>query len=271
MTIASDDCQKSERQITDLSGGTEANPAALLVQQIPLCRFTNTVSDREESMDFNTSLEAYLAENAIITFASGMTKEERQDALDLLMQARMFASNAYDAKVHWKSWMDRYRNRLEKHGCQLLSLITEPPRVITSADELQGIAATVVGNVGSAALADMVAFAIGSIGQTEYADRFFSNGENGGALSDFVAVPCEKTPSGDILLVVFGMNVGLSVETRDFDFWTQTQRDMVLSVVGGLYRFDRDMYAKYREAISASLAGTAKARVKKLVIKPRQR
>ncbi|TDF86386.1 hypothetical protein [Pseudomonas sp. H9] len=222
-------------------------------------------------MDFSAPLKTYLAENTIITFAPALTAEERQDAMSLLLQARLFASNLLDSRIHWKSWMDRYRNRLEKHGCKLLSLITEPPRVIHSADELQGIAATVVGQVGDTELAEMVEHAIGRVRESGYAGRFFSKGENGGAFSEFVAVPCEKNQAGDILLVVFAVNIGLSVDVRDFDFWTETRRDMVVHVVGGLYRFERDTYAQYREAISTYIAESAKTRIRKLSITPKAR
>ncbi|MFQ6574333.1 hypothetical protein [Pseudomonas sp. UM16] len=213
-------------------------------------------------MNMNAQLEAYLAANALVTFDPGLAQAERQDALDMLMHAHGFASKSYDSRVHWKSWMDHYRNRLEKHGCQQLSLITEQPRVITSAKELQSIAATVVGDVGTVALANRVTTAIGRVRKSQYADRFFSNGKSGGGLSDFLAVPWEKERSGELLLLVFGMNISLSVETRDFDFWTQTQRDMVLRVVGGLYRFDRGVYANHRESISQSLKSMTLAHVK---------
>lgn len=213
-------------------------------------------------MNLNVPLKTYLTDNSVITFAPTMTTEERRDALSLLLQARLFASKAFDPKVHWKSWMDRYRNRLEKHGCQLQSLITEPARVVRSAKELKGVVAKVAGEAGAADLAEQVAYAVGQIKETGFAGRFFSKGENGGAFSEFIAVPCDKNQAGDVVLLVFAVNIGLSVEVRDFDFWTETQRDMVVHIVGGLYRFDRTAYAEHRAAVEGYLIEAARARIR---------
>ncbi|MEG1038592.1 MAG: hypothetical protein RSE94_01605 [Pseudomonas sp.] len=220
-------------------------------------------------MSFSVPLNTYMTENTMITFAPSVTAEERQDALSLLLQARLFASKAFDPRVHWKSWMDRYRNRLEKHGCQLQSLITEPARVVRSAKELKGIVAKVAGEVGAADLAEQVSNAVGQIKETGFAGRFFSKGENGGAYSEFVAVPCGKNQAGDVVLLVFAINIGLSVEVRDFDFWTETQRDMVVHVVGGLYRFDRKAYAQHRATVEAYLIEAARARIRTVNITPK--
>lgn len=123
-----------------------------------------------------TVTEVLLTGESMMSFAPNLMKEERDDLFDLLMQADGFASRAFDRQQLWKSWMDRYRNRLEKHGCRPVSLITEPAQV-------------------------------------------------------------------------------------DFDFWTSTRRDMVLRVVGGVYRFDRQVYDGYRQAIRADLRERALAQV----------
>ncbi|MGF6592122.1 hypothetical protein [Pseudomonas sp. 2835] len=208
-----------------------------------------------------TVTEVLLTGESMMSFAPNLMKEERDDLFDLLMQADGFASRAFDRQQLWKSWMDRYRNRLEKHGCRPVSLITEPAQVVTSADQMQACIASITGRVATPLLARQVETTLKWVRDSQYAERFFRAGEQEEGFSSFLSVPSEKTASGDILLVVLGVNVTLSVETRDFDFWTSTRRDMVLRVVGGVYRFDRQVYDGYRQAIRADLRERALAQV----------
>ena len=73
----------------------------------------------------------------------------------------------------------------------------------------------------------------------------------------FQMVPCVRDPSGEVLMLICAIRLTKTVEIRDFDFWTDIQREMLLRISGGVYRFNRTVYGGFREQIRAELIKNA--------------
>jgi hypothetical protein len=94
-----------------------------------------------------------------------------------------------------------------------------------------------------------------------YARHFFGGGSGITDVARFQVIPCSQEVSKEIVLLVCSVHITGHVDTRDFDFWTQTRRDMVLRISGGAYRFDRGQYARHREKIRRELGACAQSRI----------
>ena len=202
-----------------------------------------------------TSLLASLSqsESNLIGLGPDLSWEERTDVLDLLDHAEGFANRFLDRHELWKSWLDRFRNRLEKHGCASLESLSQPPQVVGSFAEFDGQ----LGPIGTghipAILARQARDALDVLRGSQFARRFFETGAQDGLSSSFMLTPCHKDAEDGINFAVYAFRLNTTVETRDFDFWTEVRRDMVVWKIGTAYRFDREQFAGFREQIHADL------------------
>lgn len=195
--------------------------------------------------------------SSLVSLYDGIGRQDREDILDCLSHAHAFASRYHDQRDDYSNWMFRYRTRLENRGCILVNPILHTPQVIVQASELDAVTFDIIDSAGSRALADLAGASWHSLKVSGHAKRFFRNGSRDGELGRFQMVPCVSDANGDVLLLICAIRLTESVDTRDFDFWTDTRREMLLRISGGVYRFDRAVYAGYRALIRTQLNSNA--------------
>ncbi|MGY4523219.1 hypothetical protein ACVWZT_000033 [Pseudomonas sp. TE21394] len=201
------------------------------------------------------SLESLLyTKNNLIGIGPDLSEQERLDVQLLLDHADDFASRFLDREELWKSWLDRFRNRLEKHGCVKTDVLALPPQVIKDYDDF----ATKVAPIGTGNTATQLAQLAGASMQqlriSAHAKKFLQSGWKNDVASSFLVTPCQKDETGQIHLAVYDFRFNGSVEIRDFGFWSETQRDIVVWNIGTAYRFDVQRFAGFREQIRKELA-----------------
>ncbi|WP_297844388.1 hypothetical protein [Pseudomonas sp.] len=194
-----------------------------------------------------------IAGNNLVSFSVGMSNQEKEDVLDLLLYADFFASQAYDRRLFWKNWLDYYRNRLVRHGCSLKSLIVRDPVVITDPHELDRLTFSIVGKEGSAELASMVQASFSAMRINQYAREFLQRGTGAGRVGSFQIVPCERTADGEIRIFLCALQVNALEVVDEGWFWKTSVRDLVFRLVGGAYAFSSDRYAPSRNEIRNKL------------------
>lgn len=193
-----------------------------------------------------------IAGSNLVSFMAGITREEKKDLSDLLRYADYFASQTYDRSEFWTSWMEYYRNRLERFSTVRARIVKEP-MVITDAEELEQITAGVNGTAGSASLGRLMQQSLQKVRFDKDAQLFFQHGRGSGRLRTFQVVGCEKTPDGRILIMLCALHANAYTEVDIFGLSERVERDIVLRITGGVYEFHRDQYATQRENINSKL------------------
>lgn len=160
--------------------------------------------------------------------------------------------------------VDRYRNRLEKHGCISRGSLSHPPQVINDYADFDAQLGPVGTGGVPAQLARQARDALGVLRGSAFARRFFQRGSANGQSSTFLVTPCLRDARGRIEFAVYAFQLNASVEIRDFDFWTETRRDIVVWHVGTAYRFDREQFAVYREQVQKDLLGWSQRALEEL-------
>ncbi|WP_249746178.1 hypothetical protein [Pseudomonas entomophila] len=173
--------------------------------------------------------------------------------LDLLDHAEGFANRFFDHQELWKSWLDRFRNRLEKHGCISLESLSHPPRVVGSYTDFEAQLGPIGAGGVPALLARQARDALEVLRGSAFARRFFERGTQDGQSSSFMVTPCYKDAQGRISFAVYAFRLNATVEMRDFDFWSEVRRDIVVWKIGTAYCFDRERFADFREQIQQDL------------------
>jgi hypothetical protein len=189
----------------------------------------------------------------LVSLYGGINRQDREDIMECLLGAHVFASRHFDQRQDYSNWFFRYRTRLQSRGCVFVSPIIHQPQVITSATELDSTTFGVVRAAGSRTLAELTQAAWKGMRATDYANKFFKHGDADGVIGNIQVVPCTLEASGDINMLICGISLTGTVDIKDYDFWTETRREMLLRITGGLYRFDRTAYARYRAQIRNEL------------------
>jgi hypothetical protein len=202
----------------------------------------------------------------MVSLYDGIGAQDREDIFDCLLHADVFASQHFDPRTDYSNWLFRYRARLEVRGWTLINPIKHRPQVIFNPADLDTATIAIIQSAGDKELADLTHAAWRSMQINHHAHHFFSHGVRDGELARFQMVPCMNDPDGNVLMLICAIRLTGSVDTRDFDLWTETRREMLLRINGGVYRLDRKVYGRYREDIRKQLIGSSDRAIKQFPI-----
>lgn len=198
--------------------------------------------------------------NSLVSLSAGIGMEDREDLFDCLLRVDRLAGQVR-REEHFSFWTFRYGVGLEQRGFVKTGSIVHQPTVIKSACELKRVTFDITRSVGSAALARQAIASLEAMQLRGMAGQFFTNGSGQSDLARFQIVPCVANNSAQLLVTTCGVQLTGYADVRDYDFWTQTSRDMVLRISGGVYRFDRAIYDMHRERIRRELEQAAERAV----------
>lgn len=198
----------------------------------------------------------------VVSLYDGINTQDREDIFDCLLHADAFASQHFDQRADYCNWLFRYRSRLEGRGWSLINPIRHTPQVIFQAKEFDAAAFSIIDSAGARALADLARASWNAMEVHHYADHFFDRGSSDGELARFQIVPCMNQVDGTLLMLICAIRLTGSIDTRDYEFWSETRREMLLRISGGVYRLDRNIYARYRKDIRDQLSSSADRAIK---------
>ncbi|MGV8918259.1 MAG: hypothetical protein ACOH2R_10755 [Pseudomonas sp.] len=197
--------------------------------------------------------------NSLVAFTSEISVQERVNIQNVLLFAESFASGSSSPETHWHRWMHIYREMLGNRGVKLEQTILGDSVLLSSAEDLSEAKFRIKGVAETASLADLVHRSFDAMGVEGIVKAYFDRGFEIGGFKYFQIVPCEKTVSGMLSVLLCGL--ALSVDTR-----SAGQRRLVFHFKGGSYRFDLDLYAKHRESVTAYLRNKAIASIRHIRI-----
>lgn len=207
---------------------------------------------------------AVMFDQSLACWSGGFTAQERDDLRDCLLDAHGFATRAYDPRTLQGSWVERYRSRVLKHGCELLAPVIHQPRVVRSLAELNQGIREVIELTGSRGMANLVWACLEALNVQRFAKDFFAQGDADSTRASFQMASCERSAAGETVFMLCAMRLTAYSDSRDHGLWHEIRRDMVLTVRGGLYRFDQGVYAGHRERIRSQLSRESLSRVQAL-------
>lgn len=194
------------------------------------------------------NIDAAIIGNNLISFFPGMSAREKSDIQDVVTYADLSSSMKFDKQELWSSWIFNYRQRLETHGFKQTSFIVPDSKVLGSPNELGSEIFQIVGSHGSARLADMVKKAFSAARINDVVKVFFQQATVSDKGRFMQLVPCEKTASGDVVILFCGIYLSFSADALHAD-----GKRVILYIRGGRYLFKSDVYASRRDAVSTYL------------------
>ncbi|RMN97883.1 hypothetical protein ALQ50_02619 [Pseudomonas coronafaciens pv. coronafaciens] len=207
-------------------------------------------------MNSGTGNGAYLGDiHSMVAFLPGLSGEDRNDILDVLLDAQLFAGKQFDFTTQWSSWMHYYRSRLRTRGLQQKGVVLGDSLIVSNVDDLVQATFKVSNPADRKRLSSMVQRAFTAMGVNQAAASYFQDGFDQGRLGSFQVVPCEKYEPGRILLLLCSLH--LSIDER-----SAGRRRLLFHFKGGSYTFDTKIYAEHRNDVARYLDGRAKSLIR---------
>lgn len=203
--------------------------------------------------------------NSLVSLSTEISGQDQDDIFNCLLRAERVAGRV-SRDENFAYWVYRYGKALEHRSWTKSSAIIHQPDVITCAADFENISFGVINSAGSLLLAQQAAASLKASQFHRQAKHFFESDGEQSVSAGFQVVPCLVNSERRITLMVCGVQITGNAESRDFDFWTETRRDMVLRITGGAYQFDRDAYAIYRDRDAAQAGEIGRQAIKTFLI-----
>lgn len=205
------------------------------------------------------SSNSLLMANNLISFLPGIDAQERADIQDCLLLAELCASDTFDRKRNWEGWINAYQQKLAAFGLSRTSAIDQKSSVFKKPEDFQRQASLLVARINSPRLADLVQASLQAMFNSEHAKVFFSSWFSAGRSESFQIVPCEKRESGQIHIVICGLQMTSITKPKPWSSWISMlpiwpfDYEMRLFLKGGGFVFDSARYAEHRDRVRNEL------------------
>lgn len=195
----------------------------------------------------------------LVTFTEGVSQQDRQDMLDLMVCAEMYATDQVDQHVSPGNWLTFYQQKLLMHGCKIMSFVAEDTFTAFSVDEVRAFELRVAAKDGDVVFANMVKQGLVALNLEEKAARHLAQSSVPRRDSHKSVLcnvnPCYTDDRNRAFLCICALVLSYEVQVKHgliTDTYTQY---VTLSPSGGRYLFDRDVYATHREQIHQQTDG----------------
>lgn len=210
----------------------------------------STFEGKDSSVDGTSSpLQASIVGNCLVSFSSDISVQDQQDIQDCFIYAELAANSRHSVKDSPKAWFDYYQSRMLKSGLKLKTIVPNSPIIVRSSRELSNAAFDVIGRVGSRQMAQLARKTYEALKVDDVAWDYFRGGVVNGGQSIVKFAPCERLPTGEIAVALFGLRYKTSVFEDDLFFCSDVEKLLTLFFDGGVFIFDEKVFANYREAL----------------------
>lgn len=188
-----------------------------------------------------------------LSFADEVVGEDRQNMMDLLVYAEMYATQAVAHNRQPEAWHEFYHACLLRHGCRLVSFLAQSTARALTPQHVRDFKVVLVERGENEVFVQLVSQSLAAMQLEEKAARHFASSampqrEAEKALLCKVS-PCYTDAHNQPYLGFCGLVMRYEVEV-DHGFLTDVyHRFVTLTPHGGCYLFDRGVYAEHRTLV----------------------
>lgn len=195
----------------------------------------------------------------LVTFTEGVSQQDRQDMLDLMVYAEMYATRQVDQHACPGDWLTFYQQKLLMHGCKIMSFVADDTFTAFSVEQVRAFELRVAAKDGDVLFPEMVKQGLVALNLEEKAARHLAQSSvpRRDALKSVLCNvnPCYTDERNRTFLCICALVLSYEVQVKHgliTDTYTQY---VTLSPGGGRYLFDRDVYAMHRQQVHAQTDG----------------
>lgn len=189
----------------------------------------------------------------LVTFTQGVSPQDRQDMLDLMVCAEMYATDQVDQHVSPSTWLTFYQQKLLMHGCKIMSFVADDTFTAFSIEEVRAFELRVAAKDGDVLFPQMVKQGLVALNLEEKAVRHLAQlsvPRRDSPKSVLCNVnPCYTDERNRAFLCICALVLSYEVQVKHGMLTDTYTQYVTLSPNGGRYLFDREVYATHRQQI----------------------
>lgn len=189
----------------------------------------------------------------LVTFTEGVTPQDRQDMLDLMVCAEMYATDQADQHVSPTRWLTCYQQKLLMHGCKIMSFVADDTFDAFTVAEAMDFKLRVASKDGDVVFVQMVKQGLAALKLEQKVARHLAQTsvpQRDSPKAVLCSVnPCYTDEHNRAFLCICGLVLSYEVQVRHGMLTDTYTQYVTLSPNGGRYLFDRDVYATHRQQI----------------------
>lgn len=194
-----------------------------------------------------------------VSFTDSIVPQDRQDMMDLMLYAEMYASGVVAQNHQPERWHEFYHDCLIGHGCSLISFLASSTASAHTVAEVEAFKVTVVSHLRNSRFTDLVNQSLAALRPQEKARHHLQSQAMPQRVPE-KALLCKVSPcygdEGNQPIVSFcGLVMRYEVDVEHGWLGDTYRRFVTLTPHGGCYHFDRAVYATYRTQVLANTEG----------------
>jgi hypothetical protein len=204
--------------------------------------------------------------NNLLCFAPGATAQEKADIQDCLLLAELRTSELHSRGESWERWMDVYQQNLVDGGLVLQDRTDQQSAVINRRRDFPRKTAALISTVPSPRLVEIASGALADMYASAHAQHFFDSWFSAGRSDTFQVIPCERTATGRVDLLICGLQMNTRMKPR-VSLWLPIwpiAYEMTLSLKAAGFLYDAAAYDPLRERVQAELTAMSKHTVARI-------
>ncbi|MDB5979570.1 MAG: hypothetical protein JWQ69_585 [Pseudomonas sp.] len=217
----------------------------------------------ERILQPSTRMAAVIAQNNLVSFVGGISRQDREDVLDSVLYMTQRANSRFNVRSNFEAWGRYYAEGLLDIGWSLDLRYAFEPSIPKLYESVGDLIKDQVSAVRHEAVRDMAVRSFEALNDHQVLSWFAAQAVVG-HMASFEIVPCVHDEKGNVYMFTLGMSMSITNNFRDFLFPVRSRTGKALVVDFGAsgMTLSRQRYATGRAYIRSRLAQRSRAAVR---------
>lgn len=203
--------------------------------------------------------DGLLAGSNLVSFASDVAPELRQDIIECLRYANICADALYSSRQNWRAWLSAYQQAMASAGAASFMSLPDQRLKLYSLRDIRRLKVPAVPNAQQ--LIQLYSRSVEKLLDSEHAQLFFGSWFSSGRSESFQVVPCAMQDEKEAVILMCGLEMTTMALRPGFFFWQIIGGEMQVRAVCMAFRFSRDRYEPFRKVVQETLVANAARQV----------
>lgn len=205
---------------------------------------------------------------SLVSFASNVTGQKKQDVLYSTLLAQMAANKAYDRFNDTENWYKFYTDVMGKVGWVLQGFQFDEYQSSQSDFKISQITLELLSALigPEAELMTVVKKTIDNLAKSSEGITLFGSSSASEKHGNFQIIPCSVDKSNQVNVAFVGAYFTASQVSKNYFFFTYSKQDIHLFKAAQVFTLNEDLYSQVRETVIKKLGDAVKTEIDDLQI-----
>lgn len=235
---------------------------------LPVMSVGRTLSRSKRSLTIDQKIpSAAVVGNGIVSFVSGMSKQNKEDVKNSFLMSSLVANKKFDPNKEGASWFEAFTRTMELCGWLTISRSYGDYRAIDQHFTMEQVGLTILASAIAAAaipgptallLAKVAKEAIEALQANDQPLRLFERKARTYAGGSFGVASCAESEDGEVIMGLGNVAFDSTVNVTDVLFWEWNSATVGITRGEGCLTLNQGVYDQIREAVLNRLGQNAR-------------